>query len=211
MRVLILSCSTGEGHNSAANAIYEELVSRKETVYMKDALSFGNRKVEKIIKSFFNGVAVKTPSIFGAMYKAGAVISNSVVKSPIYLANLTYAEKLYKFIMNNNIDSVVCTHLFPMETLTFLKKIKKLKSKCYAILTDYTAIPFIEETELDGYFIPHRSLEKEFVNKKINKEKIHPLGIPVSTKFTKEINKETARKMLGLPLNRKIILVMGGA
>lgn len=105
MKILILSCGTGEGHNSAAKAIYEEFRLRSEKVYLKDALSFGNKTVKKMVETFFNGVAVKTPSVFGAMYKAGSIISNKVIKSPVYLANLTYAEKLHKYIIDNEIAS----------------------------------------------------------------------------------------------------------
>jgi transcriptional regulatory protein LevR len=32
MKVLVLSCSTGEGHNSAAKAIYEEMKLKKYPV-----------------------------------------------------------------------------------------------------------------------------------------------------------------------------------
>lgn len=47
MKVLILSCGTGEGHNSAAKAIEEEFKRRNINVTFKDALSFGNNKAEK--------------------------------------------------------------------------------------------------------------------------------------------------------------------
>lgn len=210
MRTLILSCSTGEGHNSAANAIYEELINRNEKVFLKDALSFGNKNIEKVVKSFFNGVAVNNPNVFGIMYKAGSIVSNHIIKSPVYLANLTYADKLYKYIVDNKIDAVLCTHLFPMEALTYLKRTKKLKSKCYAILTDYTRIPFIEETELDGYFIPHEDLKSEFVKKGISSSKIYSTGIPVSKKFIKKYEKQEAKKILNLPIDKKILLIMGG-
>jgi len=210
MKVLILSCGTGEGHNSAALAIKEELEKRKIDCILKDALSFGNHKAEKIVKSFFNNVAVKTPSLFGIMYKAGSTVSNAYLKSPIYFANLVYANNMLEYINSNGIDTIVCTHLFPMEAITYLKRIKKLKAKTYSILTDYTAIPFIEETRLDYYFIPDSSLVKEFEKKKIPKSKIIVTGVPVSSKFRYKYDKKECREKLGLPLKEKIILIMTG-
>lgn len=210
MKVLILSCSTGEGHNSAALALKEEFQKRKINVVMKDALSFGNQKSSHIVKTFFNNVAIKTPSIFGIMYKAGKIISNPIIKSPVYLANLTYAQNMLKYIKNNKIDCIICTHLFPMEALTYLKRKNKLQAKTYAVLTDYTAIPFIEETELDYYFIPSEKLIKEFTNKKIPITKLIPLGIPVNSKFNIKKSKDESRTQLNLPLDKKIILIMTG-
>lgn len=210
MKVLVLSSSTGEGHNSAAKAIYEELLSRNITTYFEDIMSFGNKKAEILIKSILNAIAVKTPSLFGIMYNAGAIVSNNIIKSPVYLANLMYANNLNKYIIENKIDKIICTHLFPMETLTYLKRNRNLKVNCYAILTDYTAIPFIEETELDYYFIPHKSLEREFIKKGIYKSKLYSLGIPISKKFNIKYNKKDARIFLNLPQNKKIILIMTG-
>lgn len=210
MKVLILSCGTGEGHNSAALAIKEELEKRKIDCVLKDALSFGNRKAEKVVKSFFNNVAVKTPSLFGIMYKAGSKVSNAYLKSPVYFANLVYANNMLDYINSNNIDTVICSHLFPMEALTYLKRVRKLQAKTYAILTDYTAIPFIEETKLDYYFIPDESLVKEFTKKKMPKEKIIVTGVPVASKFKFKYNKKECREELSLPLDSKIVLIMTG-
>lgn len=210
MKVLILSCGTGEGHNSAAKAIEEEFKRRNINVTFKDALSFGNNKAEKIVKSFFNGVAVKTPSLFGVMYKAGQVVSNPELKSPVYYANTIYSNNMFKYIISNKIDTVICTHLFPMEAMTYLKRNKKLNIKCYGVLTDYTAIPFIEETEMNKYFIPDKSLIKEFTRKKIDSNKLLTFGIPVSSKFNKKYDKEFCKKELSLPINKKIVLIMTG-
>ena len=41
MKVLILTCNTGGGHNAAAAALRRELESRGHTCAVADALSFG--------------------------------------------------------------------------------------------------------------------------------------------------------------------------
>ena len=51
MKTLILSCHTGEGHNSAADAIYEELMSRDEDCKVVDALTFSGKKPNEIVTS----------------------------------------------------------------------------------------------------------------------------------------------------------------
>ena len=210
MKTLILSCNTGEGHNSAAKAIYEEMKKRKLPCEFVDALSFANRKMANLVVNSSNKMAIKVPKMFGLMYKTGDLVSNTIIKSPVYLGNALYAKKLYNYITKNNIDIVISSHLFPMEALTFLKNKYNLKAKCYGILTDYTCIPFLEETNLDGYFIPHQEIGKELIKKKMNKTKIISTGIPVSSKFIGKISKEDAREKLKLPLDSNIILMMTG-
>ena len=50
MKVLILSCSTGEGHNSAAQAIYKEFKAENDEVIKKDFLSL-YKKRKPLIRS----------------------------------------------------------------------------------------------------------------------------------------------------------------
>ncbi len=210
MKALILSCSTGEGHNSAAKAVYEAMQNFGVNCELKDALSFGNKKVASVITKAFNDIAVKTPNIFSAMYKAGDFISNSKVKSPIYSANSLYAKALLRYISDNHFDIVICSHLFPMEALTFLKKKYYLNVRCYGVMTDYTCIPFLEETNMDYYFIPHKSLRREYISHKVPAKKLIASGIPVSHRFNNKIVKAEARRYLKLPLKNKIITIMTG-
>ena len=74
-------------------------------------------------------------------------------------------------------------HLFPAETMTYMKKKKMLNEKTIAISTDYTCIPFWEETECDAYVIPHEIMMDEYIQRGIQKEKLYPLGIPVRKDF----------------------------
>ena len=45
MKTLILTCNTGEGHNSCATAIKEYFESNREECYIKDGLGFISLKV----------------------------------------------------------------------------------------------------------------------------------------------------------------------
>ena len=46
MKILILSCDTGEGHNSAAKAVEEALLSHGVECVIKDPVSFKSEKTE---------------------------------------------------------------------------------------------------------------------------------------------------------------------
>ena len=213
MRAIVLTCNTGQGHNSAGRAIRLELNSHDVECETADALSFLGERVSGVIAGTFVNIAVKTPNIFGLMYQAGEKLSKELpekIKSPVYRANTLYAENLYRYLEENQIDAAICPHLFPAEALTYIKRKKKLKTKCYFISTDYTCIPFLEETDMDVVFIPHRDLRREFITRGVPGECIVDTGVPVLSKFSGATPKNIARSMLGIPQNIPAFLVMTG-
>ena len=56
MRVLILSCNTGEGHNSCGRAIQEAFRGQGIGCEMGGALSFISPGVSQLISSSFNRI-----------------------------------------------------------------------------------------------------------------------------------------------------------
>ena len=210
MKTLILTCHTGEGHNSAADAIYEELMSRDEDCKVVDALTFSGKKPNEIVTSSYNSLIVKAPNVFGWIYKAGDLYRSTRLTSPVYYANTLYAKNLLEYVNENQFDSIICTHLFPMEALTYLKRKHELQAKCYGVLTDYTCIPFFEETDLDCYFLPHRDLIPECTEKGMRKDRLIATGIPVHKKFSEQIQKKQARNHLVIPSDKKMYLIMTG-
>lgn len=210
MKVLILSCSTGEGHNSAAHAVLNALEKQGAECELSDPVAFQSERAKKMVASAYNNLIKKVPAAFGAIYKAGAWYSSTSLPSPVYHANAHYAEKLYEYILQQKFDVVVCTHLYGMEAMTAIYAKTKTKIPCYGILTDYTCIPFFKETNITAYFIPHEDLIPEMINFGLPKDRLFCTGIPVDARFNTPISKELARSSLSIPQNKKIILIMTG-
>ena len=211
MKILILSCNTGQGHNSAGTAVYEELQRRGVDCEFKDALQFAGEKVSDSISKAYVFITTKAPPVFRFLYAAGGAISRPDKKSVIYYANKFYKDKIYEYIVQNGFDTVVTPHLFPAEVLTVLKKEKQLRVKTYAIATDYTCIPFWEETEMDFYFIPHKDLAKEFCEKGLPAEKLIATGIPVRKAFVSSEERQAAKRRLGFSEQEPLFLIMTGS
>ena len=193
MKTLILSCNTGGGHNTAGRALLEELNRRDLPAEMLDALSFGRKHTSRIVSQSYINVASVTPKLFGGIYHLGDFISSSHRKSPVYLANAHYAETLHRYIVENGFDTVLCPHLFPAEALTWARKKLGGTYKFYMVATDYTCIPFTEETEPDAFFIPHADLIPEYEEKGVPRDKLLVTGIPVSRRFPEHMEKAAAR------------------
>ena len=149
MKILLLSCSTGEGHNHCAKAVRNALEAMGHQTDFIDMLHLFGEPGPISIEALLNDISTKVPNLFGLMYKAGERVSELGVTSPVYLVNTTYGQRLSEFINERGYDAVICSHLFPMETLTYIRRHYEIRAKCYGILSDYTCIPFLAETELD--------------------------------------------------------------
>ena len=156
MKVLILSCNTGGGHNAAARAILEEMQRRGLDARMEDALRFGGPKASRIVSEGYVRIAKDAPALFGGLYRAGGLLSSGKRKSPVYYANALCAGALAGYIRQEGFDAAVCPHLFPAEALTRARRDLPGSFRFYAVATDYTCIPFMEESRAGPLFHPAR-------------------------------------------------------
>ena len=209
-KVLLLSCSTGEGHNHCAKAVRQQLEAMGVHTDFFDMLHLFSEPGPIRVDQLLNVISTKTPDLFGLMYRAGEKVSSLGGTSPIYLINSRYGRNLSDLIRENGYDAVVCSHLFPMETLTFIRRRFGLNARCYGILSDYTCIPFLAETELDAYFLPHEKVRAQCAEAGIPMDKLIVTGMPVAASFHTDLTKAEARSCLRIPQAAKMYLIMTG-
>lgn len=94
MRVLILSCSTGQGHNSAARAIEDALIKKGAECLIIDPLSFSGRRTAKKAADIYTAMMKNAPNAFGVIYKVGEIYSSTGIISPVYQFNARYSKNL---------------------------------------------------------------------------------------------------------------------
>ena len=68
-KVLILSASTGHGHNQAANNLKNELEASGYEVRIAEPLKEEGRVMETLIDDGYNILATKLPKMYGKIYK----------------------------------------------------------------------------------------------------------------------------------------------
>ena len=154
MKILILSCNTGEGHNAAGKAIREAAIRCGHTADMLDMFLLSGKKTSHAVGGAYVELVKHMPHAFGMLYKIGMAISSNKHKSPVYYANALMAKKLAACLSQHDYDIIVTPHLYPAETMTYMKKKGMLQIPAAAIGTDYTCIPFWEETDLDAFSSP---------------------------------------------------------
>jgi hypothetical protein len=66
MKVLILSCNTGQGHNSAGRALLEHFNALGIPCDMQDTLAFDSEFTSQAVSKIHAGCAVHAPELYGA-------------------------------------------------------------------------------------------------------------------------------------------------
>lgn len=214
MKVLILSANTGEGHNSSGQALLHAMKAQGIDVVMRDCLSIGKpnqkEKVSKnsqnVSKAYVN--STRGFNIFSKIYALGMWVSrhmNHHKHSPIYWSCKVHWRDLWHYIDDNHFDAVVAVHLFAAEKVTALRREGKLKIPSFFVMTDYTIHPFLNDSELDYYIIPHKDLIPLWVKDGFKKEQLVPIGIPVNEElFGNHIPMAQAREEVAESLGFKL-------
>ena len=211
MDALILSCGTGGGHNAAAGAIEEELTSRGHRAEMLNPYTLHSERLAEKIDNLYIKAVQEVPAAFGTVYSAGQLYRRLPVHSPVYFANRGMVHLMDEYLLRNHFDIIITTHLFPAEIITWMKKRRIPVPKTIFIATDYTCIPFTEETECDAYVIPTDQLQETFESRGLPAEKLYPLGIPVNRCFSQRETREEACRRLNLDPDKRYILAAGGS
>ena len=239
-KVLIMSASTGGGHNRAARAIEEELIKKTvdgESIECKivDSLKLVNTTMDKIISRGYEKSAIYTPNAYGRVYRlseSGLVSKNEFKDNMI---TTFMAKKFRKLLLDEKPDVIIGTHPFPMIALSTLKKQcshhamsntvfhSSLNDKfvsyfninqfptLISVLTDYTTHSTWIQNELDYHIVGHEYVKELLISEGVDSNKIKPLGIPVEKSFLQHRNRELVLSELGFDSSKLTVLLMGGS
>lgn len=213
-KFLIFTVTAGNGHNSAANAVKEQLEKEGAEVKVVDLLhEFCKNKAFIWVQETGYGIAVKhLRHIYNGFFKFYQKLNpEKYYKSPVQSGLLGFYDKVLKLINNYQPDAILCSHFLPAVMISNLRKIYSVPAKTFAMVTDHIVCPFWESaTGIDYLLIPDEKLVDILLRKGYRKEQLLPYGITVKHKFSKPIPKDLARKQLDLKQNVFTILVMYG-
>lgn len=182
--VLILSANNGAGHNSCAQALKEEFEAQGVRCVALDAMAFASKRVSGAVSRLHTFVYRHMPRLFDAGYRfsekhPGIFGEGSLSRRAMGRG----AERLNDYIVKGGFNAVVCTHIFAALMLTDAREKYGLHIASCHVSTDYTCSPGLENSALDMYFIPDRSLAGEFAAAGIPSGKLVPAGLPVRREF----------------------------
>lgn len=212
MKVLILSCNTGGGHNSCAKAIGAELLNRGHTYETDDALLYVSKGTSRFVSNWHVRFYRYFPKLYNKGYQYAEEHPASFDESSAACRILRRGcKRLRAAILAGGYDSVVCVHLFPALMLTFIQREAPLPIKTMFIATDYTASPSCDRMRLDTCVIPDAALTELFAKNGVSPDTIAPLGIPVRAELYSCLPVQEAKKAVGLDPSHRHLLMMTGS
>ena len=210
MKVLIISMTCGEGHNSIARAIKNQLDMIGEEGKIIQLYGFSEKEVLKQNNMFINTIKF-IPHIYEPIWKAQC-------KKPLKLYINTVIKHCKDYVLNEvnsyRPDAIVCTHNNCGAVVGYLKKEGLLAGKIttYTIVFDYCLCPNWESNKyLDYVVTPDENLIDALKEKGFREDQILNIGLPTDSKFFLKLDKKMARREIGLDEDKfTIILYSGG-
>lgn len=214
MKALILSCNTGQGHNSVSASVSSAFEARGIKADVSDALAYVSEWASKTVCEWHVRLYRYFPKASGTSY--GFIEQHPELfdsRSPIHKLLHLGIDKLYELISTEKYDLVICPHVISALMVTdMLKQYPNIHPRTAFIATDYTCSPMAEESNLDYYFIPTPSLISDFEKIGINHKKIIATdGIPVRPEFYVSVEKKEAKRRSGLSEDCLHALMMFGS
>ncbi|MCX7614610.1 MAG: glycosyltransferase [Clostridiales bacterium] len=213
MKILILSVTAGGGHYATARAMEDALKNKGADVKVVDIYKYINHFLFSIIDKGCAFSTSRAPDIYGAIY--GYLENKNRPQfdfDVLQLVNALCAFRFESFIENFDPDAIICTHVFAAQIINELKKRNKISTPVVGIITDYTIHPYWGSvSHIDYIVLASELLVYRAISRGISKDRIQTFGIPIHQKFNKKMEKTEARRLLDLPENGRMILIMSGS
>ena len=192
MKIAILSCNTGGGHNAAAAALAEELSARGHESRTYNTLDFLPKGAADLISRGHDFAYRYAPKLYGAGYR----MEEKRPSPLLYENSIRGIGPLYEALVDLGADAAICVHVFPAMMMTELRCGYGLRMPTWFVATDFTCSPGVGELQLDGICIPHPALTPEFQAAGLPAQRIFPTGIPIRRQFCQTPDRDAARRQL---------------
>ncbi len=200
--VIILSASTGHGHNQVAKTLQNELTCQGFDVKVIEPFKETNKHLDDFVNDGYKILATRAPRMFGTIYK----MSNRSLmnKSISRYTRFVLRNKLMELVLENDTDMVICTHPLFVKAISHMKHIASYQGKIISVITDYLPHEFYVSNDVDAYIVGSTHTKTALIGRGISYDKIHVHGIPIKREFAYSVAKVDRS-------DRFTVLLMGGS
>ena len=203
-KILILTTSTGEGHNQAAKSISTTFEKYGYKVICHDFLKNNSKLLTKLFIRGYEISASIFPKTYGFAYK---ITDKTFINKLLSLVFSITKIKINKLINNIQPDIILVTHPFAVTIVSSLKR-KGINIPAIVIVTDFRAHSTYINKNIDAYITASDETKQNLYKQGIDINKIFTYGIPVKDDFFNNNLDTTSLKNTDDYFN---ILLMGGS
>lgn len=201
---------TGGGHRSAAEAIIEALHIKYKNSFTAEMVDFFKEYAPPPFRrmSDIYPEIVKAPRLWQAsFYATNGRPQARMITASLWPVARTAARKL---VRNHPADLIVTVH--PIANTFALKAFGHEHPPFYTVVTDMvTTHALWFDTRADHIFVPTETARQRALAYHMPAEKLEVVGLPVADRYCVPAgNKKLLRKRLGWPVDKPIVLLVGG-
>lgn len=215
MKILIMSVTAGEGHNSTAKAMRAYFTEHGATADILDTYGYVSPAIAKSINKGYLWVSSRAKGAWKLGYRLAEKrkpMSDSLEFTSSEIVNLPFWHEIGDYIELHRPGAIVFTHPFSGVILDILKRKNKVAVPTVGILTDFIFHPYWEDSTANDYIVmPSPALRFQAYRKGFTDAQLRSDGIPIHPKFAVSIPPEDARARLGLDPDMRTVLLMGGS
>lgn len=207
--IIVAYASTGSGHQMAAQAIFEQLSTRKSTVEVKlvDILDYYSGNLDG--NDFVSATSGFLAPLFDIAWRKNFT-GKILWSGGKFWPSLLYW-KFENLIAELKPDSVICTHFVCANSAV---KARLSMSKYFPIVcvpTDYETEGLWPHKHADLFCVANNQMRLTLLARNVDDNNIVVSGIPLCKCFKKSYDKRTALKKFNLPIDKKIAVIVAGA
>jgi 1,2-diacylglycerol 3-beta-galactosyltransferase len=208
-KILVLFSDTGGGHRSAAQAIIEALEEKHAGGFALDMVD--------VFKAYAPYPLNRMPDLYPEMVKLpnlwrlGYRMLDGRRRTDIVMDSVWpwVRPAAKQLVREHPADLVLCVH--PLFSASVLRALGKHHPPFITVVTDLITTPhYWFHRRVDVCVVPTEEVRQNALKSGLTNSQVKLLGLPVGKKFLQPGNKNEIRQRLGWPLDRPMVLLVGG-
>ncbi|GAU77632.1 glycosyltransferase [Fusibacter sp. 3D3] len=180
-KILILTASTGGGHDKAAENLRILLEKNGITVQVSSFMKEINRSLDYLVVNSYKQMSLKSPRTFGHLYYISnrKLINNRV--SSVF--NIVGKTRLLNHINRFEPDVIIGTHLLANNIICKLKANHQISIPYISVVTDFHVHRSYINPEVNAYIVGSAFTKNALVQNGIRSSIVYNYGIPLTPPY----------------------------
>ena len=209
-RVLILSASYGSGHNAVARALEASLqAAGAETRIVDHFRDLVHPAFDRWSRRLYAAILRRAPAVWGFGSWVGDRLSPS--SGLVFGMGSLGTPRLLSLLERERPDLIVSTHPTPAGALSDLRRRGVTRIPHALVYSDFAVHRQWIPPLVDLHCVPAESVRADLIAHGIAPDRVLASGLPVRAEFEQPTDPTSARRALGLDLERPVVLAMAGA
>ncbi|MCT4686460.1 MGDG synthase family glycosyltransferase [Vallitalea sp.] len=200
--IVIVSASTGYGHNQVAGALKLEFEEKGYKAVIVEPLKEVSKSLDMLVSDGYKILATLMPKMYGTIYK---ISNNETMNKPVAKIFIkALRDKIEEIVNLDNASMIISTHPLLVDVISSLKGDGIINIPFLSIITDFLPHQSYISDNVDAYLVGSSYTKNGIVARGISPDKVYCYGIPIKRIFREDIVTEKKEDIF-------TILLMGGS